>query len=199
MRNQNAKPVDLVASRVVRPGVHHDAPETSELWYEQCPPFRPHAKADNWQDITGLKVGRLTVIGKAKDRKGFVARCDCGKYIIRKFRCFFSDITVQMCPVCEYKEKLKRGEVAKCLRCRLQTTHGPICLRCLAGVGRVVSLSKAREIAHARIRFQGAAEALFALAAEMQAGTVFSWEDIEHRAFRMKEKSMMENPDEVSR
>lgn len=64
--------------------------------------------------VIGLSIGRLTVIGKYKDGKGYVCRCSCGTYCIRQSKAILNKNNVQdRCEECRHLAYLKRDEVKR--------------------------------------------------------------------------------------
>jgi hypothetical protein len=50
--------------------------------WESCPPLKK--VPDNTPNLSGIKIGRMTVMGLAKDMKSrWVVRCACGDYEVR--------------------------------------------------------------------------------------------------------------------
>lgn len=70
-------------------------------------------------DLTGVKGGRLTVIGIAAtspvDKRRWVVRCKCGDYEVRRAKIIKQWLTEEfnghaMCHECGYTQKLLRGQ-----------------------------------------------------------------------------------------
>lgn len=62
-------------------------------------------------DVTGFKVGRLTVIGKHENSKGWVCRCVCGVYCVRRAKAIVNPKNTQeRCEECRHLAHLKREE-----------------------------------------------------------------------------------------
>lgn len=63
-------------------------------------------------DLTGSRIGRLTVIGAAREFKGsWVLRCDCGTYTTRKSKAIKNTENIQdRCEHCRHLAFLKRNE-----------------------------------------------------------------------------------------
>lgn len=60
-------------------------------------------------DITNLRRSRLVALGVSKKIRGrFVCRCDCGRYTIRRVRCFFRD-NFDACGECKKLDDLQKG------------------------------------------------------------------------------------------
>ena len=90
-------PVDQTAARVIKPGIRHTPygkGTVSHIFHsENCPALMNPAKLRDLlttPNLTGRKVGRLTVMGMARDIKGkedtggrWVVRCACGDYEVR--------------------------------------------------------------------------------------------------------------------
>ncbi len=76
------------------------------------PPIRPNPK--NAEDLTGARIGRLTVIGRSASGPAWVVRCSCGWYEHRKARVLKSSdpdhVTNHMCDECRYVEEIKTGK-----------------------------------------------------------------------------------------
>lgn len=111
------KPVDRLAAQVVQPGVHF-TPEKKVLSNDSDTPIavRPIPKAarsaKNFDDLTGRKFGRFTVIGLARDfKKQWVVRCDCGRYSTRHSKAVKNPANEQdRCEHCRHLAYLKREE-----------------------------------------------------------------------------------------
>ncbi len=60
-------------------------------------------------DITHLRRSRLVALGVSTERRGrFVCRCDCGRFTIRRVRCFFND-GFDACGECKKLDDRQRG------------------------------------------------------------------------------------------
>lgn len=117
-RLTSATPVDRLAARVLQPGIHFDPNMRSlgEDYYHAIvpPPEAPRPVHNTWDDLRGMRVGRLTVVGwlgKLKGKKGrWSVRCDCGFYEIRKTPALHTAaVGTDRCCECEYLEKVKAG------------------------------------------------------------------------------------------
>lgn len=116
-------PVDSTAARVTGRGEHWKSRKKaspSEIRNEnvlRTMPFPAGAKPEH--NITGLKVGRLTVLGLAVEqpRQGsstgasWVVRCACGAYEHRKAKALKSPAYARraMCSQCDNLEEIKAG------------------------------------------------------------------------------------------
>ena len=85
-------PVNKVAARVVSVGVHYD-PQVdfaAHAHWKTCPPLKPFTPVVSGQDLTGRRIGYLTVVGRWADAKPkyrrWVVRCDCGSFEVRSSR-----------------------------------------------------------------------------------------------------------------
>lgn len=78
------RPINATAARVVSNGVHFNSKKVIQELESDVPhPLKPTPKGT--KDLSGIRFGRFTVIGMARDiLKRWVVRCDCGTYSIRK-------------------------------------------------------------------------------------------------------------------
>jgi hypothetical protein len=65
-----------------------------------------HFNNRSFADLTGLRVGRLLVIGVAAEGNRWVCRCACGSYVGRRAGPLKTGKTT-MCDACNYTEKLR--------------------------------------------------------------------------------------------
>lgn len=132
-------PLDAVADRVTRPGPDYGPSkrgvhETREL---TNPPatFPVPRGYGSIPDLTGIRRGRLTIIGwlrEPKNSKGqsWLARCDCGRYERRRSKAITRGPNdTDMCGVCTYNEAQKL-RAAKPVHIPLEP-EWPACPRCL--------------------------------------------------------------------
>jgi len=72
----------------------------------------PQKPGRNFLDLTGVRRGRLTVIGLSADQNNrWVARCDCGTYTLRTARAIKNPANTQdRCEHCRHLAFLKREE-----------------------------------------------------------------------------------------
>jgi hypothetical protein len=78
---------------------------------------KEHRKSQGFQDFTGLRVGRLFVVGLADFENanrdgGWVVRCACGYYEHRKSKTlkkYVADPARAMCTECDYLSELRKG------------------------------------------------------------------------------------------
>lgn len=122
-RLASAVPVDRVAARVTRPGVHFDdtkkVREWDNHWSTQPKVVELTAlqrNATGFVDLTGVRTGRLVVVGllpKGNRRKGavgvWVVRCDCGDFETRKSKVLKQRRADDCCSRCQYNRALKEG------------------------------------------------------------------------------------------
>ena len=79
-------PIDKKAALVVSKGFQYQPEKKIRANDSDFPiPVEKNENPDpNFKDLTGIRFGRLKVIGKAANRnKRWVCRCDCGKYTVR--------------------------------------------------------------------------------------------------------------------
>jgi hypothetical protein len=91
------KPIDKLAAIVVSRGFHFEAKIKKDCHDERdiLPACRLHWASKEIFDLTGLKVGWLTVIGLSEEKKDrWVCRCVCGKYLFRTAKSLKKDKTV---------------------------------------------------------------------------------------------------------
>lgn len=80
-------PVNQVAGRVTSKGIHFapvGKPCKHYVSDEPLPLRQELPNSPNWQDFTGFKKGKFTVVGLAANRNGqWVVKCQCGTYETR--------------------------------------------------------------------------------------------------------------------
>lgn len=114
-------PIDRVAVRVVMFLGEHFNPDKIVLTNDSETAHRVirFSKAmrcnPSFDDLTGKRVGRFTVMGLAQDFKGsWVVRCDCGRYSTRKKKSLTNHENVQdRCEHCRHLAFLQRDEVLR--------------------------------------------------------------------------------------
>lgn len=118
-------PSDKVAGRVASRGEHFEwSPPAHNVHSAEPIPHRAPTAAERimpaFVDLTGLKSGRLTVIGIALDVTAngtrWVVRCVCGSYELRRAKYLKACAAGEkrgddeaMCGSCAYTNKLRRG------------------------------------------------------------------------------------------
>lgn len=111
-------PINRVAARVVFgkndnyiPAKKINAPDQDfpHPMYKNLSEF---LKDPNWRDLTGIRFGRFTTIGKSIEFNGrWVVRCDCGVYSIRRGKSILNPENSQdRCDLCRHLVFLKREE-----------------------------------------------------------------------------------------
>ena len=98
---QELIPVDRVAARVTRGGVHYE-PNKKILTADSDLPILTTRNPKDVPDLTGTKFGHFTVLGWFLDGNGWVVKCVCGIYSIRKTRAVLNP----------------RNNLDRCERCR---------------------------------------------------------------------------------
>lgn len=80
-------PINKTAQMVIQKGIHFDHVGNPDAVWSQLP-IRTRPFVGTSEDLTGIKIGRLTVIGlNDTGVKGrWVVRCTCGLYGLRKAR-----------------------------------------------------------------------------------------------------------------
>ncbi|MCS0459517.1 hypothetical protein [Rhizobium favelukesii] len=120
-------PGDKVAGRVAARGEHFEfTPAQSTKVHSPDPilsrrPTESEFALPSFVDLTGVKIGRLTVLGIAVDvitstGQRWVVRCVCGSYEVRRARYLKACAAGSnpgddepMCDCCGYTRKLQRG------------------------------------------------------------------------------------------
>lgn len=118
-------PGDKVAGRVASRGEHFEwSPPSTSVHSSDPIPHRAPTAAERimpeFVDLTGLRSGRLTVIGIAVDATAngtrWVVRCVCGAYELRRTRYLKACAAGEkvgddepLCGCCAYTKKLRNG------------------------------------------------------------------------------------------
>jgi hypothetical protein len=85
MKNGFDIPVNAVAARVLSVGERHEYAATAIIYDSPFPMPTWIPDQPSFKNLTGLKVGRLTVIGYSSEfKRRWVCRCACGMYCLRK-------------------------------------------------------------------------------------------------------------------
>ena len=116
-------PIDAVAGRVTSRGTHWNPRKTFSGPNSDLPlPIRAanYSEKNNsaWADLTGRKVGRLTVLGiyaiaaVGKNKKqAWVVRCQCGRYETRTARAIRNPENKEdYCEMCYHLRCVKKSE-----------------------------------------------------------------------------------------
>ena len=119
-------PHDKTAAVVGGKGVHYEFSVLPTRAFSDTPlPMRPPSKAElgnpAFINLTGRKVGRMTIVGiaerKTNDGMNWVVRCVCGNYETRKTKylktCLggtFSEGVELMCAWCLNTRRLQKGK-----------------------------------------------------------------------------------------
>lgn len=116
-----SSPVNAGAARSAFGGgaVYREPTEKfSEKFWTAPPPLRPQSMLRGIVNLTGLRVGRLTVVGvldapsRSRHRATWVCRCTCGGYCGRWARSLTSPATdprTVMCQRCAYVQRLREN------------------------------------------------------------------------------------------
>lgn len=116
-------PVNSTAGRVTSRGTHWTPRKAilspGEIWSDVPLPIAPMAaNFPPENNLTGMKVNRLTVIGyggrKSSGGSKWVVRCACGMFCYRSAKFLKSDGAKSrgMCPQCDYLEEINSGRFA---------------------------------------------------------------------------------------
>jgi hypothetical protein len=111
-------PVDRVAALVTGTGEHFEPnirvqTKDSDTPLRVAPITRQLRMCPTFDDLTGNRAGRLTVLGLSADfNRQWVVRCDCGRYSTRRKKSILNpENTQDRCAHCRYLAFLKRNEV----------------------------------------------------------------------------------------
>lgn len=119
MKQGHERPVDRIAARVVGAGVSFEFKISDGAINSFLPlPTRAPRQAETGQscfvDLTGTKLGRLTVIGiSAEVAARWVVRCTCGTYGLRTARAIKAAAPDACCHQCHVFAVAKRKELAR--------------------------------------------------------------------------------------
>ena len=109
-------PVNRTAAAVVGKGINfvpsiHAPRNDSPAPIPTRAPTAGERKASGFVNLAGVRFGRMTVIGMARDSKGWVVRCSCGTYTTRLSKSIKNPNNVQdRCNECRHLAFLKREE-----------------------------------------------------------------------------------------
>lgn len=114
MKNGYSTPVNATAGRVVAGGVSHEyQPDPCHLISDTPLPVLRDVESPTFQDLTGVKFGRLSVVGYSATHKGrWVCRCTCGNYVLRKTKTVKGGLGA-MCEHCSLMQQAKRKEYTR--------------------------------------------------------------------------------------
>lgn len=117
-----SSPLNATAATVTSKGYDYSPPVTfSETVWDAPPPMTPvgrmHLANASFVDLTGRRVGRLTVLGIARDNHRasgsggglWVCRCSCGRYVGRRAKSLKAASAEAMCNECDYTRKLREA------------------------------------------------------------------------------------------
>ncbi len=116
------KPVNKTAALVVGSSKERHLNHKSPNAYESETPYKtmdrlPFHSRKTLKDLTGIKTGRLTVLGYSSEyKRRWVVRCDCGRYCLRKNKPLTEKRTGKvelMCSGCEKTFNMRRHDEFK--------------------------------------------------------------------------------------
>jgi hypothetical protein len=122
MKPGHETPVNATAARVVAKGEGFDFKQDSNVICSPLPlPIEPvpYVLRNNplFVDFTGVKIGRLTVIGVSSEKAGkhvrWVCKCICGNYCYRRTKTLKvpTDQLIQACQQCQLLARHKAEEL----------------------------------------------------------------------------------------
>ena len=109
-----SSPLNATAGRVTSKGYAYEPDKKIvTLEWDAPPPLvrinRTHTQNPSFTDFTGVKYGRLTVLGMIKDTSvsgnsgaQWVCRCACGKYVARRAKSVRKAPPDDRCEVCRH-------------------------------------------------------------------------------------------------
>lgn len=119
------RPVDSTAELVIRDGEHWE-PRITDAQHDSPNPIHTAWRPPGAKDVTGLRVGRLTVVGywgrNSNGGKGtgarhrWVVRCDCGMYSVRRVTSLQKSLTAgrsDCCQRCKALDAIWSGDRSK--------------------------------------------------------------------------------------
>lgn len=113
MKPGHQLPVNKTAARVISRGEHHDYKifEDNIVSDVPLPVRRDLPETPSFKDLTGIKFGRLTVIGYSATHKSrWVCRCTCGNYVMRRGAAIRDGLGA-MCEHCYMLQRAKRDDL----------------------------------------------------------------------------------------
>lgn len=119
MKPGHERPVNRLAARVVGAGNSYEFKMSDGAVNSFLPlPTRPVARAEACQpcftDLTGMKLGRLTVIGISADVLArWVVRCVCGTYGLRTAKAIKKAAPDSCCHQCHLLALAKRKDLER--------------------------------------------------------------------------------------
>ena len=106
-------PVNATASRVVSRGFQYE-PKINPKNSDSALPLKMRAVteamllgAKDMVDLTGVRWGRLTVLGLSVKSQRWVCRCDCGSYTLRQAAGIKSQKEEGLCTTCAHFKHLR--------------------------------------------------------------------------------------------
>ena len=123
----NSSPINKSASEVTSTGTSYDYPvKTSEedqpFPHKLTPVPRGMSMSSDFTDLTGVRRGRLTVVGyfrrdggsERKTSARWSCRCDCGTYTLRKSKALKSEKNNRdRCKECTHKLNQRKAQYFK--------------------------------------------------------------------------------------
>lgn len=114
---KNLTPINKLAARQLSRGEHYESGVNYRGLESDVPlPIRAvnfqESRNPSFDDFTGRKFGRLTVIGMYADGAGkWVCRCSCGSYLVRSSKAIKNQQNIHdACSECRHLMHLKRNE-----------------------------------------------------------------------------------------
>ena len=107
-------PINVTSSNVINGGASLEVNKKIQVYESEFPILTTAFNEKNQENLTGHVVGKLTVIGRAKEKKGWVVRCVCGTYAIRQSKAIKNkENFFDCCEVCRHRLFLRREDVRR--------------------------------------------------------------------------------------
>lgn len=135
--------VDKQTALAMKGGEAYTPPQKSEQpTYYAPPPLREIPPGPSFTDITGLRFGRLTVLGLAAagfdgKKTRWSCRCTCGKYSTHRGPALVAGHE-ERCHDCAIKRMAADGIGGRCVACSGLARFMPYCGKCGKARGREV-------------------------------------------------------------
>jgi hypothetical protein len=116
INNSHSTPINKTAARVIGKGVSYTPDKKVQTIESKNPlpirfPTVMVARNPSFVDCTGKKRGRLTVVGMYGLGSGWVCRCDCGMYCVRRKKSILNEKNkMERCEECRHLAFIKRDE-----------------------------------------------------------------------------------------
>ncbi|KJS40374.1 MAG: hypothetical protein VR70_05915 [Rhodospirillaceae bacterium BRH_c57] len=105
------RPTNKTAAMVMAKGFEYQPDKKINTPHHWDAPQQVRPVPKNTQDLTGLRVGRLRVIGLLIDKPLWLVRCDCGKYEARRSKSLKNERNSgDRCEICRHHNYLMMAD-----------------------------------------------------------------------------------------